>query len=217
VNRNNISHPGLCQQAPARWADPSQQAATRRLCLSCPRLDRCRRETLSENRTFGMWAGVWIDNDLAAKRHLLQPTPRLRSCAPPRRRRQTRVGRLPVNELSPTAAAMVTARASGHCEILAPACLLDQQLIVTRRAQGAAAPPDSPASGLAACHHCAELIEQTDPHTALRYGYITDHRQPVTSWPVYWRQRRWVLLSHFGQLIDHTDHPPTTAQLRRPA
>jgi hypothetical protein len=111
---------------------------------------------------------------------------------------------------------MVTARASGHCEILAPACLLDQQLILTRRAQGAATPPDSPASGLAACHNCAELIEQTDPHTALRYGYITDHRQPVTSWPVYWRQRRWVLLSHFGQLIDRPDQPPTTAQLRRP-
>jgi Transcription factor WhiB len=174
VNRN-ISHPDLCQQAPGRWADPSQQAATRQLCLSCPRLDRCRRETLSEKRTFGMWAGVWIDNDLSAKRHLLQPTPRLRSCAPPRRRRQTHVGPLPVNDLSPTALAMVTARDSVHCEILAPACLLDQQLILTRRAQGAAKPPDSPASGLAACHKCAELIEQTDPHTALRYGYITDH------------------------------------------
>jgi hypothetical protein len=173
VNRN-ISHPGLCQQAPGRWTDPSQQAATRRLCLSCPRLDRYRRETLSEKRTFGMWAGVWIDNDLAAKRHLLQPTPRLRSCAPPRPRRQTHVGPLPVNDLSPTALAMVTARASGHCEILAPACLLDQQLILTRRAQGAATPPDSPASGLAACHKCAELIEQTDPHTALRL-----HHRPL--------------------------------------
>jgi hypothetical protein len=217
MSRNNISHPGLCQQAPARWADPNQQAATRRLCLSCPRLDRCRRETLTENRTFGMWAGVWIDNDLPAKRHLLQPAARLRSCTPPQRARQTRVGALPVNELSPNAAAMVTARASGHCEILAPACLLDQQLIFTRRPQGVAQPPDSPAAALAACHNCAELIEQTDPQTALRYGYITDNRQPVTSWPLYWRQRRWVLLSHFGQLIDHPKQPSSIGQLRQPA
>jgi hypothetical protein len=144
VSRNTISHPGLCQQAPARWADPHQQAATRRLCLSCPRLDRCRRETLTENRTFGMWAGVWIDHDLPDKRHLLKPGPRLRSRPPPTPSRRTRVGTLPVNELPPNAAAMVTARASGHCEILAPACLLHQQLIFTRRPQGAAQPPDSP-------------------------------------------------------------------------
>jgi hypothetical protein len=217
VSRNTISHPGLCQQAPARWADPHQQAATRRLCLSCPRLDRCRRETLTENRTFGMWAGVWIDNDLPDKRHLLQPTPRLRSYPPPGPTRRTRVGALAVNELPPNAAAMVTARASGHCEILAPACLLHQHLIFTRRPQGAGQPPDSPAAALAACHNCAELIEQTDPDTALRYGYITDNRQPITSWPVYWRQRRWVLLSHFGQLIDHNDQPAATGHLLRPA
>jgi Transcription factor WhiB len=217
VSRNTISHPGLCQQAPARWADPHQQAATRRLCLSCPRLDRCRRETLTENRTFGMWAGVWIDHDLPDKRHLLKPGPRLRSRPPPTPSRRTRVGTLPVNELPPNAAAMVTARASGHCEILAPACLLHQQLIFTRRPQGAAQPPDSPAAALAACNNCAELIEQTDPDTALRYGYTTDHRQPITHWPVYWRQRRWVLLTHFGQLIDHHDHPADTGHLPRPA
>lgn len=112
---------------------------------------------------------------------------------------------------------MVTARASAHCEILAPACLLTQHLIFTRRLQGQPLPADSPAGALAACTNCAELIEQTDPATAAHYGYITSAERPITSWPVYWRQRRWVTLGHFGQLIDLPSHVPTQAHLRRPA
>ena len=217
MSRNTISHPGLCQLAPARWSDPKQQAATRRLCLSCPRLKRCRHETLSENRTFGMWAGVWIDHDLPAKRHQLQPATTLRSTATPRPARRTRVGPLLVNVLSSAAAAMVTARASEHCEILAPACVLDQQLIFTRRTQGGPTRLDSPAAALAACDNYAELIEQTDPDTAMRYGYITKASRLITDWPVYWRQRRWVLLNHFGQLVDLPNHPPASGRLRQSA
>ena len=143
-----------------------------------------------------------------------------RRCAAPshsRRRTSPLVGALPVHQLPAAAAAMVTARASGHCEILAPACLLVQHLIFTRRPQGAPLPPDSPASALAACANCAELIEHTDAATAARYGYITNTRQPITSWPVYWRQRRWVTLGHFGELIELPSQPATSSDLRRPA
>jgi len=213
VSRNTISHPGLCQQAPSRWADPNQQSTTRRLCMKCPRLQRCRRETLTENRTFGMWAGVWIDHDLAAKRHLLQPKSRLGSIALAPHR-TARVGPLPINELSPAAAALVTARSSGHCEVLASACLLNQHLIFTRRAQGSPLPADTPAAALAACTHCTELIEQTDHATAQRYGYITTTAHPVASWPVYWRQRRWATLDHFGHLIDLPQRSPRPQGLR---
>jgi Transcription factor WhiB len=213
VSRNTISHPGLCQQAPDRWADPRQQSTTRRLCMKCPRLERCRRETLTENRTFGMWAGVWIDHDLPAKRHLLQPKSRLRAITP-HPHQTTRVGPLPINELSPAAATMVTARSSGHCEILAPACLLDQDLIFTRRTQDCPLPADSPAAALAACTNCAELIEQTDHDTAQRYGYITTTAHPITIWPVYWRQRRWATLNHFGHLIDLPERSPRSPSLR---
>lgn len=217
MSRNTVSLPGFCQRAPERWADPAQQAATRRLCLSCPRLQRCRTETLAEKRTFGMWAGVWIDHDLPAKRHLLRPAASLRGTVTTRRRTSPLVGALPVHQLPAAAAAMVTARASGHCEILAPACLLVQHLIFTRRPQGTPLPPDSPASALAACANCAELIEHTDAATAARYGYITNTRQPITSWPVYWRQRRWVTLGNFGELIELPSQPATSSDLRRPA
>lgn len=199
MSRNTTSHPGLCERDPA------------------PRLHRCRAETLRENRTFGMWAGVWLDHDLPTKRHLLQPDTRLRSITAPAHTHTTRVGSLAINQLSSTAAAMVTARASRHCQILGPACLLHQELIFTRQNHAAATPIGSPAPGLAACHNCAELIEQTQPNAALQYGYITTSRHPMTSWPVYRRQRRWVVLKHFGQLINLPSDPPASGRLRRSA
>jgi hypothetical protein len=46
MSRNTISHPGLRQQTPARWADLNKQAtARRRLCPSFLQPDRCRLET----------------------------------------------------------------------------------------------------------------------------------------------------------------------------
>lgn len=218
LSRNTISHPGLCQREPARWADPDLQAVTRRLCLSCPRLQPCRTETIAENRVFGMWAGVWIDHDLPAKKHLLQPSTRLRPISAPQRQRRTQVGKLPPNQLSSSAAALVTARASGHCEILAQGCLFDQQLIFTRATDPL--PPatlDSPAAALAACRSCLEVIEHTSPDTALRYGYLTTTRTPITSWPVYWRQRHWLVLNHFGALSPLPSTPPTSGHLRHSA
>ena len=173
MSRNTISHPGLCQQAPSRWADPRQQSTTRRLCMKCPRLERCRRETLTENRTFGMWAGVWIDHDLPAKRHLLQPKSRLRAIAPHPTPDHPRRDHCPSTNCPRRRRPWSPPAASGHCEILAPACLLDQHLIFTRRTQDCPLPADSPAAALAACTNCAELIEQTDQATAQRYGYIT--------------------------------------------
>ncbi|WP_207551111.1 WhiB family transcriptional regulator, partial [Mycobacteroides abscessus] len=55
--------------------DPEQQRSTRRLCLSCPRLALCRKQTLDDAPLHGMWAGVWIDHDFETKRHLLALMP----------------------------------------------------------------------------------------------------------------------------------------------
>lgn len=153
-----------------------------------------------------MWAGVWIDHDFPTKRSQLT-TPHT-----PRGLRTKRGGPGPsaavqtllVNQATPAAAALITARASGHCEILAPACHLSQQLIFTRRHHSlAAGEVSSPADGIAACENCAELIEHTDIATAISLGYVTlDHHSNAT-WPVYWRQQRWVTLDHFGHLANN--------------
>lgn len=200
MSRNSFEQSGLCARDPARWLDPEHQATTRRLCLSCPRLALCRAQTLDDAPQHGMWAGVWIDNDFTTKRPLLEHQGRehrLPHVTAPAA--AWLVSALPVLNIAPAAAALVAARASGHCEIMAPACLLRQQLIFTRR-QDVDAPAESPAEALAACENCAELIEHTDQHTALQLGYITTARHPSPIAPVFWRQRRWVLLDHFGHL-----------------
>lgn len=157
-----------------------------------------------------MWAGVWIDHDFPAKRRQFT-APRT-----PRGLRTKRGGPGPsaavqtliISQATPAAAAMITARSSGHCEILAPACHLSQQLIFTRRHHSLApGEVSSPADAIAACENCAELIEHTDIATAISLGYITTHHSNAT-WPVYWRQQRWVTLDHFGHLA--YQHQPTT-------
>ncbi|MDO3268018.1 WhiB family transcriptional regulator [Mycobacteroides abscessus] len=205
MSRNSDIPNGLCTRDPARWLDPEQQSATRRLCLSCPRLSLCRNQTLNDKPLHGMWAGVWIDHDFDTKSHLLRPAATQRGLPHPHPPSAAcLVSALTITGLSAEAAALVAARASGHCEILAPACLLRQQLIFNRRHDlnfgGDSAPADSPAEALACCENCADLIEHTDVHTALQLGYITtaDHPSPLA--PVFWRQRRWVLLDHFGHL-----------------
>ncbi len=214
MSRNSFEQSGLCARDPARWLDPEQQTATRRLCLSCPRLTLCRTQTLDDQPQHGMWAGVWIDNDFDAKSHLLHPpteAPRLPSRTAPAP--ASLVSVLPVLNVTAAAAALVAARASGHCEIMAPACLFRQQLIFTRRYDlGAGTAADSPAEALAACGNCADLIEHTDLHTALQLGYITTVEHPSPGAPVFWRQHRWVLLDHFGHLQPLTAAPMPLAR-----
>lgn len=208
MSRNSDIPNGFCARDPARWLDPEQQRRTRRLCLSCPRLALCRKQTLDDAPLHGMWAGVWIDHDFETKRHLLALMPpqallpRLEGPPP-----TPLVSALPVMNITTEAAALVAARASGHCEILAPACLLRQQLIFNRRIDLGhdCAPADSPAEALAVCENCADLIEHTDIHTAQQLGYITTAQHPSPSAPMFWRQRRWLLLDHFGRL-----HPVST-------
>lgn len=112
------------------------------------------------------------------------------------------VGPLTVNTFTDEAAALITARAYGHCEIMAPACLYQQHALISRRSmsltRGLLA---SPVAGLAACANCIELIEHTEQQTAMHLGYIAAARLDLAAHPVYWRQQHWVRLDHFGSLI----------------
>lgn len=194
--------------------------------MACTRIDVCRRDALNDQPNYGMWAGVWVDGDFAAKRHLLTlavpavPKPKPRPniiatqtysglCAVQPRRRTRRVGSLLCGRLTPAAAELVTSRASGHCEIMAPACLYQQHAVFSRCESTRTQPADlSPADGLVVCRNCLELIEATDRRTARKLGYLTAAHTDPARVQVYWRQRHWMLLNHFGQLIN-CDPAPT--------
>lgn len=208
-----------CQQNPADWCDPKRRLFTRQQCLQCPQRSDCASSTLQHKPSYGMWAGIWINNDFTSKQHLLllePPPPPAPAAAPaehacpapvpqtrarvPRRDRRIRVGRLLRASPPPATAALISARASGHCEILAPACTLQQAVIFSRRRRNLTAGElSSPADGIAACHNCIDLIEHTDIPTAMDLGYLVDPRCTTSTTAVLWRQHRWVYLDTRGR------------------
>lgn len=126
--------------------------------------------------------------------------------------RRTCVGTLLTAAPAPVAA-QITARASGHCEVMAPACTYQQTVIFLRRRRAAESHRrfTSPADGIAACRNCVDLIEHTDIPTALDLGYLVDPRTPTSVSPVLWRQHRWVYLDIRGRIHDAATSPLSNA------
>lgn len=211
-----------CLQHPGDWFDPKRRAFTRQQCLKCPNLAQCSQSALRDRPSYGMWAGVWINGDFSSKERLLightqpmpntkppdrqeitpPPTPSSRHARPGRR---IRVGKLLITSPLPAIAAQITARASGHCEIMAPACTYHQAAIFSRRRGTTLRPLGSPADAIAACHNCIDLIEHTDLPTALDLGYIVDPRSTTSTTAMLWRQHRWVFLGTHGRIHDIAD------------
>jgi hypothetical protein len=222
-NRGDQSPIASCLQHPGDWFDPKCRTFTRHQCLKCPIRDQCAQSALRARPAYGMWAGVWIDGDFHDKQHLLllaqpEPTPSPKPLdqqpitpAPaasrqPRGRRPKRVGKLVVASPPPAIAAQITARASGNCEVMAPACTYQQGAIVSRRRGATTARPlGSPADAIAACRNCIDLIEHTDIPTALDLGYIVDPRSATSTAAMLWRQHRWVYLDTRGRIHDAGD------------
>lgn len=210
-----------CSEHPNDWVDPHQLTRTRRLCLRCPQLSDCAAAALLQRPNFGMWAGVWIDGDFEGKHHLLgrhipaissattathqDPpgqgghSPTAPASARPRSRRQL-VRRLHTQPPGMQIAALITARASGHCEIFATGCTYQQSAIFLRRRRSANTTLGSPADAIAACSNCIDTIEHTEISTALDLGYLVDPRSPASGAPVLWRQHQWVYLDTRGNL-----------------
>ena len=215
-----------CLQHPGDWFDPKRRTFTRQGCLNCPNLLQCSQSALRTQPSYGMWAGIWIDGDFPNKKHLLgahacpaadAKTPDRQPITPPdtpggrhgRPGRRIRVGKLLTTSPRPAIAAQITARASGHCEIMAPACTYSQAAIFSRRRRANPRPLASPADAIAACRNCIEVIEHSDIPTALDLGYLVDPRTTTSTAAMLWRQHRWVFLDTRGR-IHATDDPAVT-------
>ncbi|MGV7724248.1 WhiB family transcriptional regulator [Mycobacterium kansasii] len=210
----------LCLQRPGDWSSPQGRTLARHQCLNCPTLRSCAEAALRHRPSYGMWAGVWINGDFADKQRQLEltataitptkpPKPHPISTPPPpappphatqRAPRPGRVGKLCTTVPPAPVAALIAARASGHCEIMAPACTYQQSAIFSRRRGGARTTLTSPADAICACRNCIDLIEHTDTPTALDLGYIVDRRRRTSTTAMLWRQRHWVYLDTQGRL-----------------
>jgi hypothetical protein len=220
VNHKRDTTP--CLQHPGDWSDPKRRTFTRQQCLQCPIRSHCGQSALRHRPSYGMWAGVWINGDFDRKKNLfLAHTPSAQSAKPAEHQgitqaavtigaerrcgRRIRVGKLLITSPLPAIAAEITARASGHCEIMAPACTYQQSAIFSRRRRATGHPLATPADAIAACRNCIDLIEHTDLPTALDLGYIVDPRSTTSTTAMLWRQHRWVFLDARGRVRDTAD------------
>jgi hypothetical protein len=172
-----------------------------------------------------MWAGIWIDGriDVVSDylREIAAPAPTAEESVPvpavaeptppPPRRDPTPESTLtPRRRANPSARqrlsyrSQVLARASGHCEIMAPGCRLSAHGYGYRTPEQPRENAVDAAQVYLRCDPCARTIADLDGSIAHRLGYLVV-RQPWTAdIPFFWRQSRWVCFSADGQLRDAT-------------
>lgn len=202
--------PLACTVDPDRWFDRTHRTATLEGCLRCPARRGCAREALRAKATWGMWAGIWIDGRTEpAARYLhaiaadwprrprspvpaMPSTPIPRHPAPLPHRRAVGGG---------SAAAVVTARSAGHCEVMGQGCRLTADRQLSRMA-GLDARPESTASELfCACGPCAHWVSAAT-ESARAKGYLVASPEAAWHTPFHWRAARWVLLGSRGELSE---------------
>ncbi len=193
-----------CQRDPDRWFDPTDRTHALAGCLSCPARSWCARQALNDHATAGMWAGIWIDGDLAEVADYLQaiadaappstppPPTTIHHTEPPRR---LPVIRPPARH---TVAAVITARSSGHCEIMGPDCALGLEAIASRIQGRCGRELAGAAAGYAVCQSCQGAVARMEPRLSQQLGYIVDNLANAATVPFYWRQSRWMLLDSAG-------------------
>ena len=191
-----------CRLDPDRWFDRADRTHALAACLACPARSWCAQEALSAKASWGMWAGIWIDGNLTdAARYLRAIAEDRPSATPPPPATIHRISppRQPVVIPRPanhSVAAVITARSSGHCEILAPGCRLDLDTIACRIDR--CREPADAAGGYAVCRNCRAAVTGMEPGLRRRLGYTVDSLAATTSVPFYWRQSHWMRLDPAG-------------------
>jgi hypothetical protein len=193
-----------CQGDPDRWFDRTNRTQTLAGCLACPARSWCARQALRNRASWGMWAGIWIDGNHAEVARYLHA---IAQPAPPRTpplatNTQCIEGARPSPVIPPpakhTVAAVITARSSGHCEIMTPDCLLGLEVIASRlRGRCWQELPDA-AAGYAVCRSCQAAVGRMEPRLSYQLGYLVDNPANAATVPFYWRQSRWLRLDSAG-------------------
>ena len=204
------STPGVrlaCQSDPERWFNPHHRTYALHACLHCPARSWCAQQALTHRASWGMWAGIWIDENPEQVAHYLQaiaagPLPPAGSADPAQ---PNGAGAEPPARPGPRAddhawvRAAVTARSSGHCEVMAPRCRYSCDAIASRVEGLRTRDADTASLLYISCGACQVTLDRLAHPIARRLGYRIPG-QPAANIPFYWRQSRWVLLDSIGRL-----------------
>lgn len=194
------AHPLACHRDPDSWLDPHARTRTLPECLRCPARRACAQRALATTAPYGQWAGIWLNG-----RHGEPEVRYLEAIANDRpldaRTSPTDTGTpVPIDspksvEQSP--AALVLARSSGHCEIMARRCRLTCEVLMVRTKNAPPVPASSAAALFASCTACQTDVMALGSTKARRLGYLAD---PEMAAPFFWRQTRWVIFTAEGSL-----------------
>jgi hypothetical protein len=195
-----------CRSDPERWFDRTGRTHALAACLACPARSWCAREALSVKPSWGMWAGIWIDGNLAAAEHYLRAiaqTTTLTTPPPTNIQPQAQLSpRQAVVVIRPSArnsvAAVIMARSSGHCEIMAADCGLDLDAIASRIPGRCRHELPHPAAGYAVCGRCQATLARMESRLSRQLGYLVDDVADAAAVPFYWRQSHWMRLDSAG-------------------
>jgi hypothetical protein len=174
-----------CRVDPDRWFDGRRRDLAALGCVRCPARRGCAAAALGGAR-FGMWAGVWLDGDrdAVARAALERIAGHRRPAAPP------------TPPTRPTMRALVMARASGCCEVMALGCRITADTVSDRVPGIAADAAGSPAAGYAVCGVCRDTVAALGVPVARELGYRVDGDiAAAAAAPFYWRQSHWVRLA----------------------
>jgi Transcription factor WhiB len=203
--------PPPCAAEPQLWFDKSHTHALGE-CLGCPMRRWCAGEAIRVKASFGMWAGVFIDDNLP------QVVPLLRAIAHAPAVGEAEVPHLTPPSPAPTATAIadrprrmpavlaaVSARSSGNCEIMTNYCRLTFDTL------GSRVPGRDPwslqrASDVyAVCRPCAVALDAAEPQFVERQGIVVRAPYEPAYTRFFWRQARWVYLDGGPRILPTED------------
>lgn len=213
----------VCQTDPERWFDRHNRTYALERCLACPGRSWCAEQAL-DGASYGMWAGIWIDNNLDDVSHYLRAiaqapagsgsgdrdrasadTPTSTPTAPPpvaATPAETPAPRPATDAVSRTVLAVILARSSGHCEAMTPVCRYTQDTIASRVPGHSGWHAEDATSAYGVCRPCQWALSITEGRLLRRLGYVVDPpRQPAFT-PMYWRQARWVYLDGGPAIVE---------------
>jgi Transcription factor WhiB len=189
-----------CAADPERWFDKTRATHALRACLGCPIRAWCAGEAIRVRATFGMWAGIFIDDNLP------NVTPLLHDIAHPRDREIVdlphpgRQEQLSERETPPPSRRVnavlsaVAARSSGHCEIMTQHCRLTLDNLGSRVPGRDPWAAQRASDVYAVCRPCAATLDAAQPQFVERLGIVVRPPYEPAYTRFFWRQARWVYL-----------------------
>jgi hypothetical protein len=211
-----------CQKDPERWFDKHNRTYALERCLGCHHRSWCAQQALG-GASYGMWAGIWIDDNLTELAPYLRAiadapaghapnTPHQPSAAtcfptsdqatPPPVSAQT-CAPIPKRDTALRAIlTVISARSSGHCEVMTPVCRYTFDTLASRIPGRRGWDATEASSAYAVCRPCQWALSITEERLLRRLGYLVDPPRRPAFTPLYWRQARWVYLDGGSTIVD---------------